>query len=372
VQSDADYEAVEAGGGRPAHRSAAANAAQRDGPRDSALGGPQVSDPFGFQLFSNDLEGSFVERPNRFVVVADTPAGRIHAHCPNPGRLLEILTPGMGLIFERGLNPARKYSWSLAAARYKGKIVPLISVRANRVTQNLVIPALFPRATGVTAEAVNGPSRFDFRFSVNGETHWAEVKAVSLVEEGVAMFPDAPTPRGLRHVRHLAQIGNGHVIFVIGHPDAREFQANYHADIDFALGLEEVRTQVDIRAVSLSCTEGGIVHLADDAVPVRVAPFPYGPDTGGTAVVADYAPDGGYLIRLENRESKVLKGHGKARSLPWFFPIMGVDVSRVSAALSALPGCSRKGPGEFSLARYPLEDRGFLDVMFALRHQAWR
>ena len=139
------------------------------------------------QFFKNDLEGLFLERPNRFIVIADTPAGKIRVHCPNPGRLIEILTPGRKLIFQKSDNPERKTPWSLVAAYYKDKIIPLNSVMANKAALELVIPKLFPDADKVLAEQSYEKSRFDFLIHSSNTNTYLEVKSCTLVEEKRAM-----------------------------------------------------------------------------------------------------------------------------------------------------------------------------------------
>ena len=133
------------------------------------------------QFFRNDLEGLFLERPNRFIVIADTPAGKIRAHCPNPGRLIEILTPGRKLIFQKADNLTRKTPYSLVAAYYKDKVIPLNSVMANKAALELVIPKLFPLADKVIPEQKYGKSRFDFLIQEGEQKTYLEVKSCTLV-----------------------------------------------------------------------------------------------------------------------------------------------------------------------------------------------
>ncbi|TFG65227.1 MAG: DNA/RNA nuclease SfsA [Spirochaetales bacterium] len=236
------------------------------------------------KLFSPGLEASFVSRPNRFLVVAKYKGRLVRAHCPNPGRVQEILLPGAPLLLSRAEaplsgGPSRKTEYTLEAARYKGKIIPLYSGKANLITRNLVIPSLFPRAEKVIAEASAGRSRFDFYIENEGSRFYLEVKACTLCEYGIASFPDAPTERGTRHLLHLAEIANqgagaigAHVLFVLMHPDAGIFVPAIHTDPLFSRTLLHVRDLVKVHAVSVRADESGEVSLENSAVPVCYGP----------------------------------------------------------------------------------------------------
>jgi len=293
------------------------------------------------QIFTNDLEGRFIGRPNRFSVLVDTPRGTVRAHCPNPGRLQEILLPGTPLILEhadssrtyrrnrsnappqrssptesgtgRDTRPAssRKTEWTLAAAEYQGNIIPLISVRANTAASRLILPRLFPEAARIRAEyTVGNGSRFDFLVEKKeGRAALVEVKSCTLSACGRAMFPDAPTERGRRHVEHLAHVVRqsrftlrleggaakppettveGHIIFVLHHPDVELFTPNIHTDPAFSLSLMEASRDIRLHAVSLGCDPSGECRILNESVPFDFAPVEH--------VRRD---NGAYLLLLE-------------------------------------------------------------------------
>lgn len=270
-------------------------------------------------IFSNDLTGRFIERPNRFLVIVDTPRGIVQAHCPNPGRLQELLIPGTPVILERaalavpgrvavrvagwhiGRNTdrsGRKTDWTLAAAEYRGQTIPLISVRANRAAEQLILPRLFPDAERIQPEYGTGDgSRFDFMIEKkDGSRALVEVKSCTLAAHGRAMFPDAPTERGLRHVEHLAAIARGpsnlagaagragapdgfagsiegHLIFVLHHPDIEVFTPNIHTDPAFSLGLEAAARDIQLHAFSLDCGVSGECRIAAEDIPFDFKPL---------------------------------------------------------------------------------------------------
>lgn len=264
------------------------------------------------KLFTNSLEGVFLERPNRFIIQADTPKGIIRAHCPNPGRLLELLIPGRKIILEKSNNSSRKTEYTLVAAYYKNKIIPLYSARANKVAQNLVIPLLFPGNKKILAEQTVDSSRFDFLIITKKQSIYLEVKACTLVENEIGMFPDAPTTRGMRHVKELAVLsekhGNrckGHILFLIAHPDCRLFIPNIHTDPDFSLALKTAEDNISIHAVSISTTPDGETGIARLNIPVSLSPVEW--------IVKD---TGSYILIIAIRRKKQVQTG--ALGLLWF------------------------------------------------------
>lgn len=221
-----------------------------------------MTDP-GYKLFDRSYgiyEAAFVERPNRFLVHCDLEGTVVAAHCPNPGRLLEILVPGTPLLLQkRPEHPDRRGSrrrrlgYSLVAARHRGILIPLASARANDLAERIVLPILFPEARSMHREISLGGSRLDFLLELDdrrdrgvsalpgiGEL-FLEVKACTLVAEGTAMFPDAPTLRGLKHLEELESLADqgrpAGFMFLLMNPQARRFVPNLHTDPAFARKL---------------------------------------------------------------------------------------------------------------------------------------
>ena len=227
------------------------------------------------KLFNNSLTATFLRRPNRFVIEAETVKGLVSAHCPNPGRMLELLVPGAELILEASSAPKRKHPYTLVAVTYKGKVIPLHSGKVNLAAKELFLPRLFPEAHRITAEYTLGKSRFDFYVESGGKKHLIEVKGCTLVHRGVAMFPDAPTLRGSRHLRELAQLQKEgyrtHLLVLIMHGDARVFMPGLHTDPDFALTLAEVQDEVNLMAVSAEAAANGTLRPVSYNIPIETA-----------------------------------------------------------------------------------------------------
>jgi sugar fermentation stimulation protein A len=264
------------------------------------------------RFFYNQKEAVLVRRPNRFLIIAGSEGEEIPCHCPNPGRLIEFMFPGMPLILEGKENgdhivtkesKGRKTDWTVVGVRYQdmerggaSSIVPLYSARANQVAKALVLPRIIPGLAQVRGEYVLGDSRFDFLcIAQDGTRHLVEVKSCSLVEHGVAMFPDAPSLRAGKHVRELAALSREgyccHVLFLIGHGSPRVFVPNLHTDPDFAAALWEAGDALHIHATLVRCDEQGMAVLAAESIPVNLEPGRLARENCGSYLVVLEVPE---------------------------------------------------------------------------------
>jgi sugar fermentation stimulation protein A len=271
------------------------------------------------KLFRNDLEAPFVRRPNRFLIIAQGGAGEIACHCPNPGRLIEFLLPGAELILEKreeGSGKA-KTPYTAVGIMYRGAAVPLFSARANRAAETLILNEIIEGLAEIRPEYTLGDSRFDFLCTDReGRRHLVEVKACSLIEQGVAMFPDAPSGRALKHLEELARLGGEgyvpHVLFVIVHGKPEVFIPNLHTDPQFAAALCRLGVPADppgpsprrkagppapgtilVHAALLRCNRRGAGRLVSSHIPVDLSHRSLAQGNGGD-----------YLILLELPEDR--------------------------------------------------------------------
>ena len=176
--------------------------------------------------YENVCEGRFLLRPNRFIAHVEVD-GRVEiCHVKNTGRCREVLIPGATVYLERAENPARKTGYDLIAVR-KGELLINMDAQApNKVFGEWAAEGMFlPGVTAVRPEFTWEDSRFDFRLETEEGVHFVEVKGVTLEEEGVVRFPDAPTLRGVKHLEELMA--------------ARE--AGYEAAVCFVIQMEDVR-----------------------------------------------------------------------------------------------------------------------------------
>jgi sugar fermentation stimulation protein A len=192
-------------------------------------------------LFTNDREAVFLRRPNRFLLIAQAGDEELACHCPDPGRLTELCLPGAPLILEK--RQTGKTAWTAVALRYDSpqgsEIVPLVTARMNQAARALILPQIIPGLKTVHAEHRINDSRFDFLCVDEAEEqHLVEVKSCSLVSDTVAMFPDAPSARALKHLTELSELSlkayHCHVLFMITHGKPERFVPNLHTDPDFA------------------------------------------------------------------------------------------------------------------------------------------
>lgn len=228
-------------------------------------------------------EGRFVERPNRFVVRCRLDEGcePVDAHLADPGRLRELLLPDARIWLRPADSPTRRTRWSAVLVETPGGdgLVSVDTTLPNR----LVHAALRADALEelgdwrlLRAEWSHGGSRFDFLLEprAGGEERLVlEVKSVTLVEDGVALFPDAVTARGARHVRELAGMAtrpgwHAAVLFVCQRADAERIEAARAIDPDFADALADAR-EAGVRILGRRCSVTRDAVTLGEVVPAR-------------------------------------------------------------------------------------------------------
>lgn len=243
-----------------------------------------ISKDGGIPLFVRNrplVEATFLARPNRFLAIVRVDGREVQAHVADPGRLEELLVPGTKAYLlpaqasgsvprkAKGTKQAkrpqnqRKTAYTLVLVDYEGTLVSIDSRVPNELVYDGLKKGFFPEFRGyrcITREAGFGESRLDFRLSVDGCSSaepglqgagnavdlpdcLIEVKSVSLVGDGQALFPDAPTLRGARHMRELrdaVSVGlKASVIFIIQREDAQSFSPNDAMDPKFGVALRE-------------------------------------------------------------------------------------------------------------------------------------
>ena len=148
--------------------------------------------------------GRFLARPNRFIAHVETDTGVQTVHVKNTGRCRELLIPGATVYLERGTNPNRKTGYDLIAVEKNGLLVNMDAQAPNQVFAEWAAQGGFvPDVLVLRREYTYGESRLDFCLETARGLHLVEVKGVTLEENGAARFPDAPTERGIKHIREL-------------------------------------------------------------------------------------------------------------------------------------------------------------------------
>lgn len=219
-------------------------------------------------IIKNIIRGNFVERPNRFMVTFKSDDKIENAHLRDPGRLLELLTPNVDLILRHALNTeGRKTKFDVIGVLKYSLWVLINSGFHSDIAADLIDSQLIDEFKGYSVkkrEFTYGKSRIDFLLSNKDvEDMLVEVKGCTLVEKGLAKFPDAPTLRGKKHVYELIKAKkeglNASILFLIMCEDAKRFYPNYMMDPDFSNALKEAKDEgVNIIAYSFknNCKKG--------------------------------------------------------------------------------------------------------------------
>ena len=216
----------------------------------------------------------FLDRPNRFVAHVLLGQETVTCHVKNTGRCRELLVPGARVYLERGRNPGRRTAWDLIAVEKDGKLINMDAQAPNRVFEEWARGGGFlPELSLLRPETTYRNSRFDFYWESSAERGFVEVKGVTLEEDGVVRFPDAPTLRGTRHLHELIRaVEEGYratAFFVIQMADAEDFSPNDETDPDFGVALRQAaEAGVEIAAWCCRVTPGSIA--LDRPVPVRL------------------------------------------------------------------------------------------------------
>lgn len=230
------------------------------------------------RLFGDTRVARFIGRPNRFLVRCELGGAEVNAFLPNPGRLQELLLPDAVLyVTEDGPSASRRTAFTVVAVEREGRPVMLHTHRTNDVARRLIEEGKVPGLEGariVRAEAPVGHSRFDFLLTDEGQQVYLEVKSCTLAGEKVAMFPDAVTARGARHLTELQALARKGiktvVLFVVHWPFAVVFMPDYHTDLNFARVLLAVREEVPVIPLAVQWRRD--LSLGDE---VRLLPIPW-------------------------------------------------------------------------------------------------
>ncbi|MBO5195752.1 MAG: DNA/RNA nuclease SfsA [Clostridia bacterium] len=222
--------------------------------------------------YNKILKAKFISRPNRFIAHCELDGEEVICHVKNTGRCKELLTPGATVILtDERENKARKTPFDLISV-YKGeRLINMDSQAPNKVAEELM-ERLYPKSK-IRREITYGKSRIDL-FIENGEEKiFVEVKGVTLESDGVAKFPDAPTERGIKHLRELERAASeGYkaiVLFIIQMKGVAYFTPNRETHPQFADALVEVHENgVDVWAYDCKVQEG--IVEADMPVEVRL------------------------------------------------------------------------------------------------------
>lgn len=203
------------------------------------------------------IEGSFIERLNRFTVLCHVKGKRIPCYLPNPGRLWELLLPESRVFLKKSGNRMR-FPYIVWAVEKNNRPVLLNTQFSNKVAEILIEEEVIPELKGfrvLEREVRIGKHRIDLLIGKGEGKFLCEVKSCTLFHGRFAMFPDAVTERGRRHVEALAK-EKGVLLFMVFSPDVYYFLPDFHTDPAFARTLYRLRRQIKIIPVSLKWDGG--------------------------------------------------------------------------------------------------------------------
>lgn len=206
--------------------------------------------------YDNILPAKFISRPNRFIAEIEVEGKCEISHVKNTGRCKELLTPGARVYVQKSDNLSRKTKYDLISV-YKGQeLINMDSQAPNKVFGEWVSEGRFINNLSlIKPECKYKNSRFDFYIEADQRKIFVEIKGVTLEENGVVMFPDAPTERGVKHIRELCEcIEDGYeayIFFIIQMKNCSYFTPNRitHPELADAL-IEAKKKGVNINALN--------------------------------------------------------------------------------------------------------------------------
>jgi len=222
--------------------------------------------------YLNVISGRFLARINRFVAKVEINGQIETVHVKNTGRCRELLIVGAEVYLEKGTNPNRKTAYDLIAVRKGDRLINMDSQAPNHVFREWAEKGgILPDVTELRNEYSYGGSRLDFCLTTPEGLHFVEVKGVTLEENGRTRFPDAPTERGIKHIRELQRaVEEGHratLFFVVQMQDVVSVSPNDETHPAFGAALREAAaTGVEVRACDCTVTPDSLTIRAE--VPV--------------------------------------------------------------------------------------------------------
>lgn len=202
------------------------------------------------------LAGRFLARPNRFIAHVEIDGEKQVCHVKNTGRCRELLPVGAEVWCHVADDPKRKTKYDLITVRKGHRLINMDSQAPNAAAREWLAAGGLGAVDNLRAETIHGDSRFDFSFTKDGRLCFLEVKGVTLEDDGICAFPDAPTERGAKHLRGLTravQEGYGaYVLFVIQMSNVKYIHPNDVTDPNFGAALREAAAN-GVQVLAMEC-----------------------------------------------------------------------------------------------------------------------
>jgi sugar fermentation stimulation protein A len=214
------------------------------------------------KFFGPTEKALFISRPNRFVLTCRLRGKTVNAFLPNPGRLSELLLPDTPIYLEKTSNPNRSLHYTAVALERDGLRIVLHTHKTNEVARYLIESGFVPGLSDhevIRREVTRGNSRFDFLLGKGNQEMLLEVKSCTLFSKKVAMFPDAVTARGKKHLEELTRLSadgtSCAVLFLVHWPRAEVFLPDFHTDLEFSRAMKDAKEKVRFFPVSVEWGE---------------------------------------------------------------------------------------------------------------------
>lgn len=224
--------------------------------------------------YSKVIDGKFIERPNRFIALVDIKGSTEPVHVKNTGRCRELLVPGCTVYLSVADNPDRKTKYDLIAVQKGSMLINMDSQIPNDVAEEwLRSGALFSENALIRREVTYGKSRLDFYIEDGTRKAFLEVKGCTLEKDGVALFPDAPTERGIKHLNELRACLNAgyeaYVLIVIQMKGCKRFMPNDETHKAFG---EAMRATADagVNIIAMDCEVEPDSISISERIPVEI------------------------------------------------------------------------------------------------------
>jgi len=223
--------------------------------------------------YENMVAGRFLSRPNRFIANVEIDGQAQTVHVKNTGRCRELLREFAEVFCRYDPNPMRKTHYDLITVRKGDRLINMDSQAPNAAAKQWLLSGGLGEIENLKAETFHGDSRFDFSFTKAGKLCFLEVKGVTLENDGVCAFPDAPTERGTKHLRgltELAKAGFGaYVLFVIQMADVKYLHPNDVTDPAFGTALRQAHA-AGVQVLAMDCDVTEDMMQIRRSVPVKL------------------------------------------------------------------------------------------------------
>ena len=225
-------------------------------------------------IYENIVTGIFEKRPNRFIAEVWIDGKKEICHVKNTGRCRELLKKGERVVVQRAKNPERKTEFDLIGVYKEDVLFNIDSQAPNKVFfEWLKKTDFFGEVTFIKPECRFGESRLDFYLEAGGKGAFVEVKGVTLERDGVFLFPDAPTQRGVRHLRELCKCReqgfDAYAVFVLQAKGAKYFTPNSDTDPEFAAALAAAQEK-GVRILCFECDVSPEALEIKRKIPLRI------------------------------------------------------------------------------------------------------